>query len=864
MAALRHLIAQIKALFRGDAVADEIREELQSHLAMRAEDLERAGLPAADARRTAAQRFGNVALLQDQGYDVRGGGWMETVLQDLRYGVRLLLAQRASSLVAVLTLAVGVGLTTALFSVIHAAVLRPLPYQNPEQLVSAIVREQRRDRTSGYAPSLQDLRLWRGPDKILTHAALQEGPYQLIVDAGDPDRASVVKVSEDYFEAYGVRPAAGRSFVEDDVRRDSPFVAILGHRYWRTRFGADRGAIGRVIRIENEPATVIGILPADFEPSVAVWQPLRWNPGFDPMRGSGARNIGRLRPGVAWEAAESELSRVAAQFSQGRVISTSVVLRSEYERTTGGVGSTVGMLAGSVGAILLIACVNVAGLLLARGATRQRELAVRASIGAGRSRLVRQLLTESVVLAVAGAATGVLLAWVSLESLVAIVPLSLPRSATPSLNLEVLAFSVAVALLTPILFGLVPALRLSRLNMSHALAGADRRAGAALSRRGGQWLIGAQVTLAVVLLAGAGLMIRSFGKLVAVDLGFEPGAFMTMQVAPLDRSPAAAAEYYPVLLARIRQISGVAAAGAADQLPLGGSRSAEFIRVEGRPEPFRVDERQVLPGFFEAMGFTLTQGRFPTETDRISGRHLVVINEATARGVFGTQPVVGRALPLRTPAPEIIGVVGDILQDGARGARRPNVFRLYRAGVDLGRHGLVIFVRPDGGARPLAGELRAAAHAIGPRVHIDAVRSGDDFLADTVVVPRRRMVLLGLLGGVGLLLTLIGVSSMTAYAVARRTREIGVRVAFGATGRDVVRAVARDAITPVTIGLTTGLVGAYFTTRILASLLYETTPHDPAAFAAAALVLGLTAAIAAWLPARRAASVDPMRALNSD
>ena len=863
----RHVLVRVRALLRRDVVTSEIREELQTHLDMRAEEFERQGLTAAEARRQAVRRFGSVALYQDRGYDVRGGGVMETILQDLRYAVRLLLAQRAFSLVAILTLAIGVGLSTALFSVIHATVLEPLPYPHPEQLVNVNVPAPDGRETS---PSLEDVRAWRADGRVFQRAGLDRGASERIVDAGQPEWVQVRSVTEGFLEALGVAPFAGRAFIEADTVREAPLVALLGHGYWRTHFGGDRAVLGRQIRIGGEPATIVGVLPAGFYPDIEVWQPFK--PGVqERMRGSGAPAVARLRTGLSREEGEKALAQFVAAFdaAQGKphdqVATDAVRLFSVYDRAIEGTGPILWTLSGAVTAVLLIACVNVAGLLLARGTARHRELAIRASIGAGRLRLIRQLLTESLVLACAGGAAGILLAWVSLDALVAILPLSLPENGTASVSAEVLAFSALVAVSSALLFGLVPAWRLSRVTMTTALAGADRRSGAPLSRRTGQWLMAAEVALGVVLLAGAGLMIRSFSRLVAVDIGYDPRSFLTMEAAPLDPDPAVAAQYYPALVDALKRLPEVEAAGAGNQLPIGGRRRAGWVTVQG--EQVRVDQRLVLPGFFEAIGLPLKAGRFLTEADRASGRPVVVINELTARQTFGDVSPIGRLLPLRDQSPEIVGVVGDFLQDGARSPVRANVYAPYtgkeRLNLDT-RQPLLVVVRPRGNPAGLQGRLREVAQSIGPRVLVDRIRSGDDFVSESVTTPRHRMVLLALLGGVGLLLTVIGIFSITAFAVVRRTREIGVRMAFGADSRHVVRAMVRDAIGPVVLGLMAGAVGAYLSTGVLRTLLYETTPHDPVAFLAALTTFGVAAILAAWLPARRAALVDPVHALRTE
>jgi predicted permease len=867
-ALLRHLLVRLRALVRRDVVASEIREELLTHVDMRAEDLERQGVPRDEARRRAVRRFGSVALHQDRGYDVRGGGVTETVLQDLRYALRLLSAQRGFSLIAILTLAIGVGLSTALFSVIHAAVVRPLPFANPGQLVNVNVPSDGGDQTS---PSLEDVRAWRADGRVFQQASLDRGTYDRLVDAGQPEWVQVRSVTEGFFETLGVLPLAGRTFAEPDVVREAPLVALVGHSYWRSRFGGDGAAIGRQIRVAGEPATVIGILPAGLFPDIEVWQPFK--PGIqERMRGSGAPAVARLRPGLSRQEGEKALAQFVAAFdaAQGKTYSSpvgsAVRLFSIYDRAVEGKGPVLWTLSGAVLAILLIACVNVAGLLLARGATRQRELAIRASIGAGRARLTRQLLTESLVLACTGGVAGVLLAWISLDLLVAIVPLSLPENGTASLNGEVLLFAAAVTISTALVFGLVPALRLSRVTVLAALAGADRRSGAPLPRRTGQWLIAAEVALGVVLVAGAVLMIRSFSRVISVDLGYDPGSFLTMEVAPLDPDPGVLSRYYPALVDALRRLPEVEAAGAGNQLPMGGSRRAGWLKVGG--QEVRVDQRLVLPGFFEAIGLPLKAGRFLTEGDLTSGHPVVVINEMTARQAFGNQPPVGRLLPLaRESPPEVVGVVGDFLQDGAQGPVRANVYAPYTGRERLGssnRVQFLVFVRPRGNPAGFATRLRDVAHAIGPRVLVDRIRSGDDYVSESVTVPRHRMVLLGLLGGVGLLLTVVGIFSITAFAVARRTREIGVRMAFGAGKRQVIRAIVRDVLKPAALGLVAGATGAYLTTGVLRTLLFETTPHDPVAFVAALVTLGLAAVLAAWLPARRAALVDPVHALRTE
>jgi putative ABC transport system permease protein len=861
---LRLALASCRALVRRDVVAGEIRDEMQFHLEMRAEEYERQGLTSDEARRAASRRFGNLALMQDRGYDVRGGGVMETILQDVRYGVRLLLRHRAFSAVAILTLALGTGVSTALFSVIDAALLRPLPYPHPEELVEVGVRETNDGKSGGYDPSLTDIRAWRESGRVFVHVGagrLTGGFSPRIVDAGEPERLVVGEASEDFLEVYGIQPLLGRGIQIQDTRENAPHVALLGHAYWQSRFGGSPDVIGRVIRIAGMPATIVGVLPAGFYRETAVWEP-RQAASFENKRGTGTPVAGRLRPGVTLAQAERELTDVTVRSEPDPHLPTAVrvELRSMYEEETRGSVKTITTLAWAVSLILLIACVNVAGLLLARGAIREPELAIRASIGAGRARLVRQLLTESLILAAAGGLVGLILAWICLDALVAIIPISLPPNSPATLNLKVLGFTAILSVVSSLVFGLVPALRISRARMGAQLALAGRRHGSALSRRGGQLLIGVEVALAVVLLAGAGLMVRSFARLAAVDVGFDPSAVLTMEVEPIDPAPAVREQYYPALLTAIRTLPEVAAAGAVDALPLRDGSTVTFVKGVRT----QLHMRQILPGYFEALGLPVKLGRLPTESDRTGAEHVALINEEAARVFFAPGSPVGQFLQTAGKGVlphRIIGVVGNLRHSGPRWPAEAEIYVMYGQTTP---NPLRIVLRPRASAVVPGDRLRQMVQAVGPKVLVGPIRSGADDLGKTVLNPRRRTLLLSLLGGLGMLLTLVGIFSMTAYAVARRTQEIGIRMAFGAEPAHVVRTMVRDAAWPALAGLSAGMAGAFYATRIIASFLFQTTSHDPATFAAVALLMGVAALVAAWMPARRAARVDPVIALRAE
>jgi putative ABC transport system permease protein len=870
MSALRIAIARLRALFRRDATTDEIREELNFHLAMRADEYARHGLEAPAARQAALRRFGNPAVIQDRGYDVRGGGLMETILQDVKYALRQLGRQPSFSILAGLTLALGIGVSTALFSVIDAALLRPLPYPHPEELVTISVEEQREGKPSRYGPSMADIRTWRTLTTIVAQAGMGRvsGFVPLIVDTGTAQRLTVAEASEGFLETYGIQPILGRGIQADDTRDGAPRVALLGHAYWQREFGSDPDVVGRSLRVQNQPVTIVGVLPAGFYRETAVWQARQFSAARLDRRGSGTPVIARLRPGVTLAQARTAFDAVTVPSTINRPAPAPVrvVIESMYDDETSQFGATIRTLSLAVGLILIIACVNVAGLLLARGATRDVELAIRAAIGAGRGRLVRQLLTESVLLALAGALAGVLIAYASLDALVALVPLTLPANSPVRINATVLTFALGLTVMTALLFGLVPALKLSRApSVISTVLTLGGRSGAPLSRRAGQWLIGVEVALALVLMAGAGLILRSFAKLVSVDLGFSTANVLTLEVEPLDQAAPVRRDYYASITDALRRLPEVVSAGVIDQLALGGGGSFAFpeadtgVTVAG-------PQRIVLPGYLEAIGVRAIAGRLLEDADRAAGE-AVVVNATLSQQYFGGD-AVGHTLLMGDKNPRllrIVGIVPDLRHGGPQGRVQPEAYILpdpLDAAASSMR--LAIVMRLREGASLSIDRLKETAESVGPRVLVGRVRPAAALVSEQVARPRHRMLLLTMLGVFGLLLTLVGIFSMTAYAVARRTREVGVRVAFGARPAQVVRVMIRDVVWPVVLGIVAGLAGTYYATRLITSFLFQTAPHDAATLAAVVVLLGAAACVAAWLPARRAASIDPVAALRAE
>jgi predicted permease len=803
---------------------------------------------------------------------------MDALVQDIRYGIRQLFRQRGSSMVAVMTLALGIGVSTSIFSVIDATMLRPLPYPDPEQLVIISPEEVQNDGLlASPSPSMEDMRKWQAAGDVFAAVAGWGDARARIADGPEPARLEVLQFTEDYLSIHGIAPAIGRDFLRQDTEPDAPLVALLGYGYWQSRYAGRRDVLGETVRLDAEVATIVGVLPSWFNANTPVSIPLRISPKEYSHRGTGRVSVlARLRPDVTIEQARARLSarmtaapRPDGTLPEVRAVRASV--RSELESATSGYRTTVSVLAGAVGLILLIAVVNVAGLLLARGASRQSELAVRASIGARRSRLVRQLLTESVVLALPGAALGVLLAWLSLDAIVANIPLSLPSNSPVTLNVRVLLATAALLVPTALLFGLVPAIRLSAVRIGSMLARGGRPGGSSLSRRGSQALIAAEIALAVVLVAGAGLMIRSSLRIAAVDLGFNPDGLMTMQVLPLERNPSAHEDYYSALLQQIRTIPGVSSAGLVDNFALGGRTRYSMVSVGGKS--IRTTIFEVMPGYFETIGARPRHGRMLTPDDLGSGFRGTVINESAARAMFPDGPAVGRTFTYARRDTDgrpwtVLGVIADLRHRGPldpRSHNEPQVFFPFEPSefLDLSR-AMVIVIRPSGSVPRLAEQLRQVAQSIGPRVLVEQIRSADDWFGDRVITPRRRTVLLGLLGGLGLVLALVGVFGMTAYTVTRRTAEIGVRMAFGARPSQVVLTMVRDAAVPIAAGTVLGVAGAALTTRTIESFLFQTAPTDPVTLAAVAVALAIAGCLAALVPALRAAKVDPATSLRAE
>ena len=799
------------------------------------------------------------------------GTRMERLVMDVRYAVRRLRATPTVSAIAIATVALAVGANTAIFSVTDAALMRRPPFPQPDRVVK--VFETSADRPGSlYSVSYPTLSAWRERHDLVAALSTFKGGSATVMER-DPEQAGVSLVSLDYFAVYGVRPLVGRVFEAADMLAGSPPVVVLSHAFWQKYFTGSVDVIGRPLHLADGTPTIIGVLPPDVPFSTPLYRPLQPSAAAASPRARQYGVTARLQPGITIEQAQAEFQAISRRMpDDGERGSIGVRVEPYAEGTARYARPTLRILTAAVAFILLIACVNVAGLLFARGATRGRELALRASLGARRGRLVMQLLVESCMVSLLGGALGVALAWIGLDALIKAIPLSLPATARPEIDLRVLGFTLGLSLATGVMFGLPPAWRFSRANLVASL-GSGSRTATPISRRVTGILIAIEIALTLVLVSGAALMLRSLSNLYGVDKGFSPAGVITLEATPLQNDDETYRRYYAALLERIRALPGVEAAGAADTFPLGPSRAMSMASAVGitAPTPKGIVVTSVMPGFFDAMRIPVRAGRVLGSEDRTGTPATAVLNERAARAFFQGASPIGRQMTLGNDTLEIVGVVADLRSKDLGSDPEPEIYRAYaqsKAGTSLegravGRR-LALIVRTAGDRRAVATTLREQAHAVGHRALVQRVRTFDDWIDDSARLTQQRTTLLTLLGSLGLLLALIGVFGMTSYAVSQRTREIGVRVALGATTRDVLTAVGGSASAAIAIGVIVGAGATLWAGRAIASFLYNVTPWDPISLAAAALTLAVAAALAAYLPARRALRVDPVNALREE
>ncbi|HWS87819.1 MAG TPA: ABC transporter permease [Pyrinomonadaceae bacterium] len=805
---------------------------------------------------------------------------MKTLLQDLRYGLRVLWKAPGFTAVAVLALALGVGANTAIFSVVNGVLLRPLPFAEPERLVMVWMD----NRVMGLREDLNSYPnyvAWRDEGRAFEHlAAFTSSSPTLTSERGEPERLQGASATANFFGALRVQPALGRLFTAEEEAEGQDGVVVIGHGLWRRRFGGQPDIVGQQITLNGRSRTVIGVMPQGFKfPSEAeVWVPLAPPASLREQRQSfWLSMVGRLKPGATVEGAQAELSAVAARLEKEFPDSNQgygAYVVSLHEQVVGRVSTALWVLLGAVGFVLLIACANVANLLLARAAAREREIAIRRALGAGRARLIRQFLTESVLLALVGGALGLLLAVWGVDVLVALAPSDLPRLDQVGVDGRVLLFTVGISVGTGLLFGLAPALQAAQGDLNESLKEGGRGGGeGARGRRVRNALVVAEVALALVLLAGAGLMIKSFLRLQEVDLGFNAEHVLSMRVQLSGtnyREGARAVAFYEQLVERIEATPGVQAAAAVGTVFLSSTPNSSWFSIEGRPafppnERVEVPIDPVTPNYFRAMGVPLLKGRAFDARDRQDAPAVTVVNETFARRFFPGEEAVGKRIKYGPPDSDgqwitIVGVVGDTRRTGFDAAVRPET---YLPHAQAPARGMMLVVRSSA-ADPsaLANAVRGAVSSLDREVPVFQVRTLDELLSGMMAQRRLNMLLLAIFAGVALLLAAVGIFGVMNYAVSQRTHEIGLRVALGAQGRDILRMVVGQGMALVLAGLVLGLVCALALTRLMSSLLYGVSAADPVTYAGIALLLAAVALLACYLPARRAMKVDPMEALR--
>jgi putative ABC transport system permease protein len=806
----------------------------------------------------------------------------DEMFQDLRYGVRMLIKHPGFTSIAVLTLALGVGANTSIFSVVNALILRPLPFPDSERLMWVEEVSKANPATPAYGGHFLD---WQQNSQTLDGIAQFEGGIRTLSGAGEPDRVDVGTISESFLSILGVQPLAlGRNFSREEDKPGAARVAILSHSLWRQRYNGDQDVIGKTITLNDAIFTVVGVLPETFRFSTHfdVCVPLALDPQQELTGESRSyqSTIARLKPGRTIEQARLELDALLQRYEltrpneKWRLTDSRTRLVPLHEHLLGDTSRPLMVLLGAVALILLIACANVANLLLARAVTRQKELAIRTALGASRLRLVRQMLTESLLLAMGGGAAGLLLAlWLtsvlgSLNSTASIGEIAGVTAIT--IDLRVLGFTLLISLLTGLLFGLLPAIRLSRPDVNVAL----KEGGHALGLHGRRLrsvLMVSEVALAIVLLVGAGLLIRSFVKLLDVDPGYRAENLLTarLQLPPRYNEKSRRVGFYQQTLQRLEALPGVEAVGATSHLPLTTYNLGGTVRVEGRVKPEGEPETaapiaSVNPDYFRAMGIGLRAGRVFTDLDGQDAPSVAVLSETLARELFPNDDPLGKRLFIAAAGAEsttVIGVVGDIRHQGLESQIDWAVYLSYR---QTPRPGMALVLRTSGDPLNLATAARAAVREVDPALPVFQVMTMNERLSNSVAARRFNLLLLGSFAGLALLLAGVGVYGVISYLVTGRTHEIGIRMALGAQSGDVSRLFIKQGMTLVMVGVGLGLSGAFALTRVMTSLLFAVGAKDPLTFAAVAVLLSLIALLACYIPARRAAHVDPLIALRHE
>jgi len=868
---------------RRDKFDRELEEEMRFHLEMKAGENLQSGMPEQEALQTARRQFGNQTLLQEASRGVWGIRSVETFLQDVRYGLRVLGKNKGFTALAVITLAMGLGATTAIFSVVDAVLLRPLAFRDSERLVKVFETDPKR-KFDRMMISPGDFNEWKNRSQSFEGMASLSNVLHRVTGTDAPEDVEGVRVSADLFSLLGVRPAEGRLLLLEDQNPDAQRVAVLSHAYWVSRFAADPQVLGRTILLDEKPHVVVGVLPPNFRQTfqsfpgrAQIWTTVV-NGGAESLRHGGGGNavIARLKAGVSINQARAEMAAIAGRLAEEYPKTNAGIGAAVYwlrDEVTGASRETLMILAAAVALTLLIACANVAGLMLSRGIEREKEMAIRAAIGAGRWRVMRQLLTESVLLSLCGGLAGVLLAKWMLTAITPLIPRDVPRTDEITMDYRVLLFALAASLISVLLFGLAPAIRASRVDVNKILNDSGR---SATESRRGRWLrnglVVAQVALTLILMTGAGLMAKTLVQLSRVDPGFDAQNLITMSVR-LPRSADESFErwnlFWDSLIERTRGLVGVENAAVVQPLPLSDSSFSTRIQLPGAaaadPEANPMaGYLTVSRDYFRLMGIRLLRGREFKDSDRAGTAPVIVVTESFARKFFPGQEAIGQTLVVDVGMrfAQSVTVVGVVSDTRMRLDKEPRP-QLYKLSSQFPTPMTYLVARTRANPGALAAAMRDAVFSMNRNQPVGVIRTMDDIWAGYAVAPRFYLALLGSFALLAVTLATVGVYGALSQTVSRRTREIGIRMALGARGLDVRRMVLRQGAALALVGVAVGIGGALALTRLMKGLLFDVSATDPLTFIAVAALLVVVTLSACYLPARRATRVDPMVTLRA-
>jgi predicted permease len=879
---LRVFIHRLRGLFQKRKLEQELEDEIRSHLEMQIGDNLRLGMSPEEARYEALRKFGGVEQVKERYRDRSSLSFVDSTLQDLRYGIRMLLKHKGFTAVAVLTLALGIGANTAIFSVVKAVLLNPLPYHEPDRLMTLSEAHASAGEMGISWPNYQD---WQRRAHSFTEMAASRPITLNLTGVEQPLRLSGRAVTWNFFRVLGVQPQLGRDFTSEDDKVGSTPTIILSDNIWKRSFGATPQVLGRTLNLSGTAYTVVGVLPSGFEFSAqedvyaALGGWLKPYPAWYARDSHPAlRAVARLKPGITLTVAQSEMMQIAAQLEREYPATNSgqtAVVKGLQANLVGEVRPVLLVLLGAVGFVLLLACVNVANLLLARAAARQQELAVRLALGARRGRLLRQLLTESLLLALLGGASGVLLGRWLLKGLLSLAPSDLPRLATVQLDSGVLLFTAGITLATGLLFGLLPAWHATRTELHGMLKQAGRAVGVSGARqRVLNTLLVVEVSLALLLMTGAGLMARTMYRVLQEEPGFRPDHLLTLRFdlsGPRYSDLARRQSFYNEVITRLESTPGIEAAAFTRALPIGGSEEGNLFTVADQASPDRTHQPQgpitaISSGYFQTLGIQLLQGRAFTEADSANSPPVIIVNETLARRFWPNQNHIGKRLKLgwpESPTPwcEVVGVVADVKQNGFIA---PTLPQAYFPLTQLPRTQLYLVVRTKTEPAVQTAAVRAVVRTVEPELPLYQIRTMEEVFNRVLLTQRAALGLLGSFAALALVLAVIGIYGVMSYAVAQRTHEIGLRAALGARPRDLLKLILANGMKLASVGAGCGLVAAGALTRLMERLLFGVSPTDWLTFAAATGVLTLVALATGYLPARRAARVDPLVALKSE